>query len=204
MLRSLFTSAGVLAFALTLGCGEQPLATESVNTQTPALRTAVSPVGRGGAVVIRVEGGIAYGLWDEERSFLVGLSLPELASLCETGEVTYDRVTVLEVLRPDGSTHTMLHAKNPSVLVWDQPFIFDPCSAPPFASGTGQFSYTDNFPIFSDNVHRAYIVGFRLQGRVTGIEDGQLYKLSATGHAVGNSQQPLSEEIEVRLSPIGK
>lgn len=204
MLRSLFIPAGMLALVLTLGCNEPPLATEyKVNSQTPMYRTAHTPGGPG-AVVFRGEFGIAYGLWDDESSFLVGLSLPELTRLCETGEATYDRVTLLSVLRPDRSSHSMLHAKIPSVLVWDQPFIIDPCSARPFASGTGQFSYTDNFPFLSGNVHRAYIVGFRLQGRVTGIEDGQLYKLSAKGHATANSQHALTEEIEIRLTPIGR
>jgi hypothetical protein len=177
MRRSLSLLTAVFASALVLGCGEQPAPSEPSAPPQPSFRTTNNPDGPG-AFVFRFDGGFGFAdaIPNTEFSYLMGLTLEDLAHQCADEEFSLGSFSDQQVLRPDESIHDLFRAKDLPLLAWNGgtlPFEF--CSVPPFAIGTAQMISTDNDVTFSGQRTDAF--GFRIHGTATALEGGQRYHL---------------------------
>jgi hypothetical protein len=201
MLRSLLIPAVMLASALLLGCGERPAPSEPGLTP-PSFRTADNPDGPGALVVHLREHGAGFANCDVEADvcYFLGFSVAELAQVCAEGLEPSGKGLRIEHLRPDGSLHVLDRAKDEPLLVWDAPADF--CADQPIAIGTGQFTGRDTDFFFSGN--RTDSFGFRVQGTVSALADGQRYRLTNTLHATALRDGEVKvDNYEFTFTPIG-
>jgi hypothetical protein len=205
MLRLPLIPLAMFAGALLIGgCGEQQ-ATSFGPTDNPlAARTEDNPDGPG-AVVIHFRGvGAGFGNCDVEEDicFFLGFSLEEWTLGCEQGlPAPSGEGLRIEQLRPDGSLHILERDKQEPLLVWDAPADF--CADQPIAIGTGQFTTRDSDAEFSGN--RSDSFGFRVQGTVTALSDGQRYHLMNSIHVTAlRNGELVVDNYEFSFRPTGQ
>jgi hypothetical protein len=197
----LCTPFTLLLAALGLACAGQPTAPASPPAVGPALRTESNAAGPG-AFVIRSATTNAFLFTNQAANVTVitGLSLEQAAILCAGGDFTFEPAEQLMVVRPDGTIHINLQARDATLLIY-QGFFADFCATAPFATGTGTFTYNDNDAVFSGTRSDAF--HFQLEGKAASAT-GQRYHVLAKFHAVVSREgveQVKSDQVQV--SPVG-
>src|SRR5690349_4500074 len=117
-----------LLAALGLACAGQPTAPAPPSAAGPAFRTESNAAGAG-AFVIRspTTNGFLFTNQEANVTVITGLSLEQAAILCAGGDFTFEPAEQLMVVRPDGSIHVNLQARDATLLIY-QGFFADFCT----------------------------------------------------------------------------
>jgi hypothetical protein len=190
MRRTLPLAIALAGGSLALACSDTPTSSTAWEPARPELRTARNP-NSPGALVVRFEGalGVFFSGPDEQYSVLAGLTLANLAALCADEAFAFEPIQGQDVIRPDGSVHEVTQGRNVTILVFEGAFA-DFCAAPPFATGQGRWTNTDNDLFVSLN--RTNSFGFRLRGKVTE-PGGQRHHVLVKFHGLINRQGAFRE-----------
>jgi hypothetical protein len=203
----LTVSPGVVASALTLGCGDRTGVTEPVRGTAPSYGAAVDRFqAPWPEVFVDPETGltlVAGAAFDPEQLFEIfcpGLPFTE-------------RADWLAVTHPGGGggtvTHVRIKDQDQSVIVWaatpadicEELILTD---VPPLAVGTARLTFTDND--FAGTSSHADSFGQRIEGMVTNPTTGQRYHLEMAYRAVALPDGTFMFTVTpfVRLTPIGE
>jgi hypothetical protein len=192
---------GTLVIALLVGCGEPPSPTGPSDLSTPSFRAthnrATEPFG--------------FAFDNGSEILFIGLTVDALTSIfCTGGDFEVDEISMVHLLRPDGSLKEHYKGNETVVVVngaaFDQSFCQDPSAVPTF-TGIARVSLNDNDFFVTGN--RANASMLHVTGTVTDAS-GQRYHLVASSQQVLAPGHPAPDVvvqhagIKIRLTPIGR
>jgi hypothetical protein len=155
-------AAVALASAVALGCTDQ---------QPPMAPATDLPIASSATADRSTGPFFALGFGNDQYTALIGATLENWLTFCQTGEENWDDWEILTVTRPDGSQKTTTKGSAQHLLVWQNPA--DLCADTPDYSGIVRSLATDSDVDLSGN--GADASGHRVRGIVSDAS-GQRYR----------------------------